>query len=417
MPERPKPSKQRRALSARGGPVTAEGEPALAALLAGALESVPVGDADPEKEARTQSGAPDEASDLTHGFHSFPARFSPLLPRRLLAGVTPGQVVLDPFAGSGTALVEAMLRGARVFGSDVNPLAIELCKLKATPWPADRRDKLAARASEIAAASLARVKKRARTKESGRRYDDPSHYAPHVFRELVGLREELEPERDPELRRALLLLFSSILVKVSRQSADTAPGEVERAIGKGLPTRLFQRKAEELSRRLAAFAARVPPGTPPPDVRACDARALRHLAAGAVDVIVTSPPYLGTYDYAAQHERRYGWLGLDARPFAAQEIGARRRAGSPASALETWQKDVDAFVAEMARVLRPGGRAFVAIGDSALGAQLVPGDQALRRAAARAKLKVPASASQARPSFYRPAARLTRREHLILLVR
>src|SRR5438046_313236 len=120
----------------------------------------------------------------------------------------------------------------------------------------------AARARAAAERSLARVKKRARTRESGERYDDPSRYAPHVFRELVGLREELGVEPDQALRGALLLVLSAIVVKVSRQPSDTAAGSVERAIGKGLPTRIFQRKAEELAKPLGELAAAVPPGTP-----------------------------------------------------------------------------------------------------------------------------------------------------------
>ena len=185
---------------------------------------------------------------------------------------------------------------------------------------------------------------------------------------------------------------------------------MERAIGKGLPIAAVPAQGRGAGR---AGSPRSPRGFRParrrPTCALGDARTLRHVALGAVDVIVTSPPYLGTYDYAEQHARRFGWLGLDARRFAARRSApaaarARRRARSP-----TWQGDVDAFVAEFARVLRPGGRAFVAIGDSALGAQVVPGDQALRRAAARARLTVPASASQARENFYRPAARLTRR--------
>ena len=87
-----------------------------------------------------------------------------------------------------------------------------------------------------------------------------------MFRELVGLREELD-DADEAVRPALLLVLSSIVVKVSRQTSDTSERDVERAIGKGLPSRIFARKAEELARQLTTFAERVPPGTPPPEVR------------------------------------------------------------------------------------------------------------------------------------------------------
>ena len=395
----PKPPRPRRALSSRGGRVVSSGDARWRRLLAEAL-AVPA-DADPR--------------ELTHGFHSYPARFHPLLCRRLLAETArPGTVLLDPFVGSGTSLVEAALRGATGRGVDANPLAVDLAALKATPVPAAARAALVTRAADVAARSLDRVKKRARTATRGDEYDDPAHYMPHVFRELVGLREEIEGEAEP-LRGALLLVLSSILVKVSRDRADTARGTIERAIGKGNPSRLFARKTEELARGMAAFAAAVPPGTPPPDVRVGDARKLGHVAGGSVDLILTSPPYLGTYDYAEQHARRFGWLGLDTRRFAATEIGARRSTRDPAQALADWQRDVDAFVAEFARVLRRDGLAFVAIGDSAVGTRAIAGDAAIRTAAERSGLRVVANASEDRPSFYRRAGVSTRREHLLLV--
>ena len=130
--------------------------------------------------------------------------------------------MLDPFVGSGTTLVETALRGATGRGVDANPLAVDLAALKATPVPAAARDALVERAADVAARSLERVKKRARTKTHGGEYDDPTHYMPHVFRELVGLREEIEGEAEP-IRGALLLVLSSILVKVSRDKARHQP--------------------------------------------------------------------------------------------------------------------------------------------------------------------------------------------------
>lgn len=403
-PRRPPPSttsrgRQRRALSAPGGPVTAEGPPELARLVATALD-VPSG-ADPR--------------ELTHGFHSYPARFHPLLVRRLLAGVPRGATVLDPFVGSGTTTVEAVRAGLRALGSDVNPLGVELARLKSTPLSDAQIDELVEHAHAVAERSLDRVKRRARTRESGERYDDPSLYMPHVFRELVGLREEIDAEPGP--RMPLLLLLSAIVVKVSRQQADTSEHTVERSIGKGMASRLYARKADELARNLHALAAATPPGTPSPNLRLCDARKLGFVADRSVDLIITSPPYLGTYDYTEQHARRFGWLGLATKEFEAREIGARRRTRHPSEALAIWQKDVDAFVTEMARVLRPDGRVYIAIGDSAVGPEVVAGDAAIRRAAEGAGLRLTAAAHQARPNFYAPTRRATRREHLLLLQR
>jgi DNA modification methylase len=391
-------------LSAPGGPVTAGGEAKAAALLAQALDA--------HGEA--------EAQELTHGFHAYAARFHPLLVRRLLEGVPRGRTLLDPFVGSGTTLVEGVTRGLRTFGVDVNPLAIALCRLKATPWPFERRMPLADAAREVAERSLSRVAQRARTRTSGSEYDDPQRYAPHVFRELVGLREEISSVEDKALREPLALILSSIVLKVSRRTSATRASTTERAIGKGLPTRLFLRRAEELVAKMAELAAAVPAGTPAPDVRLGDARALNHIRNAQVDVVITSPPYLGTYDYAEHQAPNWGWLAIErqARAHAeAREIGARRGVTSADRAVAAWQKDTDAFVAELARVAAPDAKIYVSTGDSFIGARAVAGDHALRAAAAACGLTVVAWAAQARPSFYAPSRTRTRREHLLLLGR
>jgi len=376
----------------------------------------------------------DEAAlgELTHGFHSYPARFHPLLPRRLLEAHPAAARVLDPFVGSGTTLVEAAVAGRRGFGVDVNPLAVALARLKATPWDEARRTALVEAAAAIVARSSESVrasrKRSARSREQPEpretRFDDPRRYPPHVYRELVGLRlaiDHVAPQAnaDPALRSALLLALSSIVVKVSLQRSDTDERLVERTIARGAATRLYARRVDELAARMAELFARVPPGTPPPDVRVGDARRLRHLGPGAIDLVVTSPPYLGTYDYAAHHARRFGWLGLDTRSLR-DEIGARRgAAASPREALDRWAADVAAWVAEIARVLSPAGRAFVLIGDSVAGDRAVAGDEEVRRAADAAGLRVLAAASQARPEVYRAATarESERREHLLALAR
>ena len=69
----------------------------------------------------------------------------------------------------------------------------------------------------------------------------------------------------------------------------------------------------------------------------------------------------------------------------------------------------------MARVLKPGARAYLVIGDSALGHEVVPGDAAVTAAAELHGLTVVAAAAQARPNFYADARRATRSEHLLSL--
>jgi len=74
---------------------------------------------------------------LTHNFYRYPARFSPLFARGAIKMLTePGELVLDPFMGGGTALVEARVLGRQAIGSDINPLSIFITQVKTTPLSA-----------------------------------------------------------------------------------------------------------------------------------------------------------------------------------------------------------------------------------------------------------------------------------------
>ena len=67
----------------------------------------------------------------THGLHSYPAKFIPHIPRWFLRKYSQtGATVLDPFCGSGTALVEANMVGMHALGVDINPLSPLLVRAK-----------------------------------------------------------------------------------------------------------------------------------------------------------------------------------------------------------------------------------------------------------------------------------------------
>lgn len=83
-----------------------------------------------------------------HALFQYPAMMVPELQGALLddlLAVEPAtSLVYDPFAGSGTVILESLYRGLHFHGSDINPLAILLCQVKAAP-PSVRSAKVAAR--------------------------------------------------------------------------------------------------------------------------------------------------------------------------------------------------------------------------------------------------------------------------------
>lgn len=68
---------------------------------------------------------------LTHNFYRYPARFSPTFARSVIKAFSaPGDWVVDPFAGGGTTLVEAMALGRHTLGIDISSLSTFICKAK-----------------------------------------------------------------------------------------------------------------------------------------------------------------------------------------------------------------------------------------------------------------------------------------------
>lgn len=68
----------------------------------------------------------------SHGIHEYKGKFNPQIVHALLniLGANEGDTILDPFCGSGTTLVESAIHGFSSYGFDINPLAVQLAKLK-----------------------------------------------------------------------------------------------------------------------------------------------------------------------------------------------------------------------------------------------------------------------------------------------
>ena len=68
---------------------------------------------------------------LGHDLHPYPAKFIPQLPGTLISRLSSrGELVFDPFGGSGTTALEAIRLGRRAISSDANPVAALIGRVK-----------------------------------------------------------------------------------------------------------------------------------------------------------------------------------------------------------------------------------------------------------------------------------------------
>ncbi len=327
--------------------------------------------------------------------------------------------ILDPFCGSGAVAVEALRAGCRFVGGDVSPVALEIAWVRTRRWPAARCRGIeagAARAARVAT-DLARAKRRPPRWV----FEESSWYDRAALRDVWALRDAVESEKDADLRRVLRMVLSSILVKVSRQASDaTTVRDIDhRPVRAGTAIHLFRRRAHELAGQLNALREdldRRGVRPPEPHLVQADARTAGLVEPRTAALVLSSPPYLGTYDYLFHHARRYAALGLPTEFADRHEIGARRRArAAPATAIEAYAKDMTAALARMKEAVRECGSIVLLLGDGTVGKHVVRADELIRRIASEIGLAVVAIASQRRPNWLTARGAPSRSEHLIEL--
>ncbi len=305
-----------------------------------------------------------ERTKHVHGLHPYLGKFPPQLAEALIRRHSPpGGLVLDPFCGSGTTLVEAIGLGRDAVGCDVSAfnalLAREKTRVHDAPAVTAGLAATLARAEQVieAGAPLAGV---------------PAYlaewYGEEARRELLAYREAIEPDSPWSGLAALVLTRAARSARLVRHDAlDGAREPVREPYWchkhrrTCLPTsgalRFLRRYTHDVAVRVAAFGTLRPPGAAA-SVHHLDARELR--LERPADALVTSPPYVGVIDYHDQHAYAYALLGLTQRPH--EEIGSRSR-GAAARAVRAYADDMVAALAAGAACLRPGAPLAIVVND------------------------------------------------------
>jgi DNA methylase len=301
-----------------------------------------------------------ERTKHVHRLHPYHGKFIPQLVGVLLDRyLAPREHVLDPFAGSGTTLVQALESGLDATGVDIAAFNCLLMRVKTAPYDlAELGEELRDVAERVE--SLPRRGPRA----SGylRRW-----YAPRATAELLAFRDLIPEYRHAEVLRVVL----SRAARSARRAAHfdlEAPKEPQRGEYWCHKHRRECRPVESAAAFLRRYTldtlarieefARVREAERDAAVLHGDARELE--LGGPYDGILTSPPYPGLIDYHEQHRYAYELLELDDR--REREIGAAA-AGTSLASLEAYRAGIAAVLERASAALRPGAPVLIVVND------------------------------------------------------
>ncbi|WP_340572482.1 site-specific DNA-methyltransferase [Stenotrophomonas sp. G106K1] len=249
----------------------------------------------------------DDSDRHVHSLIPYPSKFIPEIPRWAVREYSnAGDTVLDPFSGSGTTAVEAMLLGRNAVSVDISPWASLLARAKTTVC--ETSDLL--RASESLQSALIAGKL---PENKFRRFElDEFWFNLDHINQFSSIRGLIESSVEPELRDFFLVSLASTIRAFSYQ--DPAQIKVKRdakkvAAGTASPVELFLRRLPQHVERLARFNQLL---SSRPSHRSVTESVGDWASRGKMekyDLVVTSPPYINAMNYAMSS--RYELLLLD----------------------------------------------------------------------------------------------------------
>ncbi|MGD9656923.1 MAG: DNA methyltransferase [Methylocystis sp.] len=295
------------------------------------------------------------AQRCAHPLHeiSYRACFKPQLPAFFIDRLTrPGDVVCDPFMGRGTSILQAALTGRKPIGSDANPLSVLLTRPRLRP-PA-----LCEIEARLAAAPWGRG--------DIERDELLAFYHFETLRQICALRRYLlGREKDGGLDAVDAWIRMVALNRLTGHSSGffsvyTMPPN--QAVSIKAQLKINARRAQTPPRRdiaelifkksRALLAEGAPLACDAP-LAVADATCLAHIADAAVDLVVTSPPFLDVVDYRGDNWLRNWFAGIEAERISLSQLRSPHE----------WSLMTRAVFGELARVVKPGGYVAYEVGE------------------------------------------------------
>jgi DNA modification methylase len=329
---------------------------------------------------------PNLSNSGIHSLHWYPATYIAAIPGTLIPVFTKkGDVVLDPFNGSGTTGVEAVRLGRKFIGIDTNPVALLMSEAKLHfPEPKSLRKQI-----ELIHSECERLFGVKEVVPHPRQEELRDWYHPETLFMLNRLLNSILGINNEKQKKCLMAVFSGILKSSSSQGRhwgwvcdNVKPKETE-IVFKDALTGFINAAYEYLkitSLTHKAIQIHVNNETRK-ETRArykllagdCVSN-MKNLENGYVDFIMTSPPYYGVADYVKSQRLSYLWFDKDElaserlgfREFEnlrAMESGARSNR-SRQNSHTLYMRFISDFFTESFRVLKSGGFMALVVGES-----------------------------------------------------
>jgi len=290
---------------------------------------------------------------LTHGLHKYPAKFFPELPRWLIRRFSKkGDLVLDPFSGSGTTNLEALLSGRHSVGIDVDPFSRLLATVKSTAL--DEKDLLLAQKELLECC----IDYRPAKVEAGDVPDFPyrdNWFNQEILLELAYLKKKTYSlPCAPETVSFMMVCLSSIIRSVSNADDNCTRTVVRKRLNKQVnPSDALKRFAETLVLnvpKMIEFSKLRPSKVRIEFPTDMDSRRIG-FPKETFDLAVTSPPYANAVDYPRTHQLEMYWLGLangSLTPLKKKHVGTESvSAGDYAHLHQIGHKEPDTVLASI----------------------------------------------------------------------
>ncbi|GAP68313.1 DNA methylase [Bacteroidales bacterium 6E] len=324
----------------------------------------------------------------THGYHRYPAKFLPNLVKKLIENYTvEDDLVADLFAGCGTTLVEAKVHGRKSFGVDINPVAILITNAKTSPI---KPEVLYAKYSQLLSILSENIECKITDHKLHEKLD--YWYFPEDKLKIANLYYIILKEPDESIKNFFLVALSNILKNCSKWLQSSTKPQIDQNKTPADPIKAFKSQVNQMIKRNNQFFDHLTYNgfiNVPSEIKLEDARKTS-LNANSVSAIITSPPYVTSYEYADIHQLtaywyeyindlygfRKGFIGtfyslnqeLNTHSFTGQEVvnNLIEKDKRTAKEVANYFNNMYDVGKEMYRILKPEGHVCVVIGNTTL---------------------------------------------------